>query len=130
MELAAFTEAIERMTPAELHDVARSHARHHACPADEVDAFRAFLRIEAVVRQQGRSRDAARAARAATRAVSAAADAGDILLPDPEVTLVARAAAVIARGLVAGPDAEPDVAWLLLEWSALFDAATAPRPAA
>ena len=57
---------------------------------------------------------------AATRAVTGAAEAGDILLPDPEVTQVARAAALIARGIVAGPEAEPDVRWLLLEWQTLF----------
>jgi hypothetical protein len=123
MELVAFTQAIQRMTPAELHDIARSHDRLHTSTADEIDAFRVVVHIDTVLRKHARTREAARAARAATRAVSAAADAGDILLPDPEVTQVARAAALVARGIVAGPEAEPDVRWLLLGWSPLFTAA-------
>jgi hypothetical protein len=120
MELHEFTVTLERMTPATLHAVARAHAEHHSSPADEIDAFRAVVHIDTVLRKQARSRDAARAAYAATRAITAAAEAGDILLPDPEVTQVARAAALIARGIIAGPDAEPDVRWLLLEWSPVF----------
>jgi len=108
------------MTPANLHAVARSHADHHGSAADEIDGFRAVVHIDTVLRKQSRTRDAALAASAATRAVAGAAEAGDILLPDPEVTQVARAAALIARGIVAGPEAEPDVRWLLLEWQTLF----------
>jgi hypothetical protein len=117
MELATFTQALERLTPSSLHQVARSHAEHHCSPSDEIDAFRAVVHIDVVLRKTARTRAAAQAAYSATRAVTSAAEAGDILLPDPEVTQVARAAALIARGIVAGPEAEPDVRWLLLEWS-------------
>jgi len=120
MELSEFTRTLARMTPANLHAVARSHADHHGSAADEIDGFRAVVHIDTVLRKQSRTRDAALAASAATRAVAGAAEAGDILLPDPEVTQVARAAALIARGIVAGPEAEPDVRWLLLEWQTLF----------
>lgn len=120
MELNAFTTTLGQLTPANFHAVACSHTKHHDTPADEIDAFRAVVHIDLVLRKQARTRDAARAAYAATRAVSFAAEAGDILLPDPEVTQVARAAALIARGIVAGPEADPDVRWLLLEWSPLF----------
>ena len=89
MELSEFTGTLARMTPANLHAVARSHAEHHGSPADEIDAFRAVVHIDTVLRKQARTRDAARAAYAATRAVAGAAEAGDILLPDPEVTQVA-----------------------------------------
>lgn len=120
MELSKFTGILAQMTPANVHAVARSHAEHHVSPADEIDAFRAVVHIDVVLRKHARTRDAAHAAYAATRAVSSAAEAGDILLPDPEVTRVARAAALIARGIVAGAEADPDVQWLLLEWSSLF----------
>jgi hypothetical protein len=120
MELNEFTGTLAQMTPANVHAVARSHAAHHGSPADEIDAFRAVVHIDTVLRKHARTRDAAHAAYAATRAVTFAAEAGDILLPDPEVTQVARAAALIARGIVAGDEADPDVRWLLLEWSTLF----------
>ncbi len=120
MELSDFTGTLKQMTPANVHAVARSHAEHHSSAADEIEATRAVVHIDTVLRKHARTRDAAHAAFAATRAVASAAEAGDILLPDPEVTQVARAAALIARGLVAGREADPDVRWLLLEWSTLF----------
>lgn len=120
MELSVFTGTLAQMTPANVHAVARSHAEHHGSPADEIDAFRAVAHIDSVLHKHARTRDAAHAAFAATRAVASAAEAGDILLPDPEVTQVSRAAALIARGIVAGAEADPDVQWLLLEWSVLF----------
>lgn len=120
MDLNDFTTTLKRLTPANFHAVARCHAEHHCSPSDEIDAFRAVVHIDEVLRKTARTRDAALAAYAATRAVTAAAEAGDILLPDPEVTQVARAAALISRGIVAGPEAEPDVEWLLLEWTPLF----------
>ncbi len=123
MELNEFTGTLAQMTPANVHAVARSHAEHHGSPADEIDAFRAVVHIDTVLRKHARTRDAAQAAFAATRAVASAAEAGDILLPDPEVTQVSRAAALIARGIVAGQEADHDVQWLLLEWSVLFEPA-------
>ena len=91
MELSEFTATLARMTPANLHAVARSHAEHHGSPPTRSTRFRAVVHIDTVLRKQARTRDAAQAAYAATRAVAGAAEAGDILLPDPEVTQVARA---------------------------------------
>ena len=92
MELREFTLTLERMTPANLHAVARAHAEHHSSPADEIDALRPSSTSTPCCASAP-----ARATRRVppatpTRAVTVAAEAGDILLPDPEITQVARAA--------------------------------------
>ena len=46
-----------------------------------------------------------------------------IALPDAEVTHVARAAAEIARGLVAGDEVSNEVQALLVDWSPVVAAA-------
>ena len=52
-----------------------------------------------------------------------AAETQGISLPDDEVTHVARAAAEVARGIVAGTEAEVEVKTLLTSWPALVGAA-------
>ena len=49
-----------------------------------------------------------------------AAAADGITLPDPDVTHVARGAAELARGLVAGPDVEREMLQLLAHWVPLL----------
>ena len=62
---------------------------------------------------------AARAASAVTHTVLQIAAAQGIRLPDEEVTHVARAAAEVARGLVAGDEARAEVRTLLVDWAPL-----------
>ncbi|GEM_PF-2286780 len=116
MELAELTGTLAQMTADDLRIVAKAIAVHHQSAGDEVDSWHAVVHIDEVLRRTGRSRQAAHAAYAAAQAVLAAAGASSVTLPDPEITKIARAAALIARGLVAGADADADVRWLLLQW--------------
>jgi hypothetical protein len=83
---------------------------------DEVDWWRATIAIDKVVRHARRGRQAARAAADAAGAVQDAATRAGISLPDDRVTRVARAAADVARGLAAGPPAQPVTRILLEVW--------------
>ena len=69
--------------------------------------------------------DAARAASSVTHTVLQIAAAQGIRLPDEEVTHVARAAAEVARGLIAGDDVRAEVGTLLVDWSPLVGAPAA-----
>jgi len=102
MAAAEFTEALRRLTPDDVHAIARSLESDTA--GDEVDAWRATIAIDRALRHTHRTREAARAA-----------DQG-IQLPDEDVTHVARAAAEVARGLVAADGVESEVSRLLLHW--------------
>jgi hypothetical protein len=84
---------------------------------DEVDWWRATIAIDKVLRHSRCSRQAARAAGDAVRAVQESAACCGMLLPDADVTRVARAAADVARGLAAGPPARPIVRLLLEHWA-------------
>ena len=83
---------------------------------DEVDWWRATIAIDKVVRHARRGRQAAQAASDAANAVQASAARAGISLPDDRVTRVARAAADVARGLAAGPPAQPVTRILLEVW--------------
>jgi hypothetical protein len=52
--------------------------------------------------------------------VQHAAERQGCALPDPAVTHVARAAAEIARGMIAGDDVAPEVGRLLQHWFPVF----------
>jgi hypothetical protein len=83
---------------------------------DEVDWWRATIAIDKVVRHARKGRQAAQAATDAANAVQDAAVRAGIALPDDRVTRVARAAADVARGLAAGPPAQPVTRILLEVW--------------
>ena len=89
---------------------------HHQTVADEVAAWEAVMCIDDALRQESRSRMAARAAHEAVQAVRYAAQASDIDIPDAVVIRVAREAALLARALVAGNGADPAVAHLTRIW--------------
>jgi hypothetical protein len=118
------------MNTAELNDALRSLGRDDIyriaesllsdSVADELDAWRATMSIDRSLRQSHRTREAAHAARDAAQAVQRAAQAEQMRLPDPAVTCVARAAAELARGLVAGSDVERDILQLLQHWVPLL----------
>ena len=123
MELEQFTRALGRMSAADLHEVAAVLHAHTESVADEVDFWRVTITIDTALRRARLTRVAARAASQASHAVLHAAEVQGIALPDDEVTHVARAAAEVARGMVAGPDAEVEVKTLLGSWSPLVGAA-------
>lgn len=114
MTSTEFGAALAHLTIDDVREIARSIDADTA--GDEVDAWRVTIAIDRALRHSHRSRQAAHAAREAAQAVQrVAADAG-VALPDPDVTHVARAAAEVARGLVAGDDVAPEVSQLLVHW--------------
>ena len=118
------------MTPAELNDALRTLDRNDLhriamslvseSAGDDVDAWRVTMAIDRALRHSHRTRHAAHAAREASQAVQFAAEAQGMALPDPEVTAVARGAAELARGLVAGADVEREMLELLQHWVPLL----------
>jgi hypothetical protein len=114
MAIAEFNEALRRLTLDEVHAIARSLESETA--GDEVDAWRATIAIDRALRHTHRTREAARAARDAAQAVQCTAAAQGVELPDEDVTHVARAAAEVARGLVAADGVESEVGRLLMHW--------------
>jgi hypothetical protein len=122
MELPEFTEALGQLSADDLHRVASALEAHSESVAGEVDAWRVTLSIDRALRRAHRTRVAARVASAASHAVLRAAAAQGIRLPNAEVTHVARAAAEVARGMVAGPEAAAEVRFLLNDWARLVAA--------
>lgn len=120
MDVGEFTQALERLTADDVHRIAATLTSNHAdSAADEVEAWRVTLTIDRVLRRTHRTRIAARAASTVTHTVLQNASAQGIRLPDEEVTHVARAAAEVARALVAGDDARAEVRTLLVDWAPL-----------
>ena len=114
MEIQEFTRALGRLSGDDFRLVAAALDTHDRSAGEEVDAWRAILHIDAVLRATGRSRAAAVAAHRATLAVRATARA---TVPDRDAVRLARAAAMIARGLVAGEAAATDLRPLLDDWA-------------
>jgi hypothetical protein len=114
MTPAAFTETLCGMSEADIREIAASLETDTA--GDEVDLWRATIAIDRALRHTHRTRLAAHAAWDAAHAVQRAAAAEGVDLPDPDVTHVARAAAEIARGIVAGDDVAGELNRLLQHW--------------
>ncbi len=119
-QLRRFCEALEAMTATDLHAVAAGLEVRCATPAAEVEVWRTILAVDRELRRLRRTRDAARAAHVAVAAVQVAAGHEGIALPDEDVTRVARAAADIARAMVAGDGLAADARALLEGWRATF----------
>jgi hypothetical protein len=118
MTPAELNEALRTLGRDELHRIAMSLVSDNA--GDEVDAWRVTMAIDRALRHSHRTRHAAHAAREASQAVQYAAEMQGMTLPDPEVTAVARGAAELARGLVAGTDVEREMLELLQHWVPLL----------
>ena len=103
-----------RLTPDDVRTIARSLESETA--GDEVDAWRATIAIDRALRHSHRTREAAHAAWAAAQTVQRTAISHGMELPDPDVTHVARAAAEVARGLVAADGVESEVSRLMMHW--------------
>ncbi len=102
MDVVVFGKALTDLSLDDVRSIASD--LHVACEstADEVANTRAMLMIEQTLRRTHRLHDAASAALAAATKVQAAAERAHIDLPDDDVTRVARAAALLARGMVVG----------------------------
>jgi hypothetical protein len=114
-EAARFVKLLHDLSESDLRSIARSLSSDAV--TDEVDWWRATIAIDKVLRHVRLTRQAAHAALEAAHAVQDAAARSGIDLPDDDVTKVARAAADIARGLVAGTPARPVVRLLLEHWT-------------
>jgi hypothetical protein len=123
MDVAGFNQALEQLTADDVHCIAATLDAHAESAADEVEAWRVTLTIDRVLRRTHQTRIAARAASTVTHTVLKVAAGQGIHLPDAEVTHVARAAAEIARGLVAGDEVSNEVLALLVDWSPVVAAA-------
>ena len=123
MDVGEFSRALESLTAEDVHRIAATLTNNHSeNAADEVEAWRVTLTIDRVLRRTHRTRLAARAASSITHTVLQIAAAQGIRLPDEEVTHVARAAAEVARGIIAGDDVRAEVGALLVDWSPLAGA--------
>ena len=123
MDVGEFSRALESLTAEDVHRIAATLTSNHSdSAADEVEAWRVTLTIDRVLRRTHRTRLAARAASSITHTVLQIAAAQGIRLPDEEVTHVARAAAEVARGLIAGDEVRAEVGALLVDWSPLAGA--------
>jgi hypothetical protein len=126
MDVGEFSRALESLTAEDVHRIAATLTNNHSDnAADEVEAWRVTLTIDRVLRRTHRTRLAARAASSITHTVLQIAAAQGIRLPDEDVTHVARAAAEVARGLIAGDDVRAEVGTLLVDWSPLVAAPAA-----
>ncbi len=113
-----FIDALRCLNADELKQVAAS--LNSDALTDEVDWWRATIAIDKVLRHTRCTRQAGNAARVAAHAVQEAAEREGFVLPDDDITKVARAAADMARGLVAGPAARPVVRLLAEHWAPIF----------
>jgi len=114
MTQVEFTEVLRRLCIGDIRAIAASLETDTA--GDEVDLWRATIAIDRALRHSHRTRLAAHAAWDAAQSVQRAAEAQGVELPDRDVTRVARAAAEIARGIVAGDEVAAELGRLLQHW--------------
>lgn len=125
MDAAGYTQLLRRLTPADFRLIGAALEVSTATAADEVEAWRLTITIDRALRRARLSRSAAHAAATATHAVLTAAASHAIELPDSCVTTVARAAAEVARALVAGEDAAAEADALLIPFASLVGTSVA-----
>jgi hypothetical protein len=102
VDIGVFGQALAELSVDDLRSIAHDLHAARASTADEVANTRAMLTIEQTLRRARRLHDAAAAALAAATKVQAVAQRAQVDLPDDDVTCVARAAALLARGMVVG----------------------------
>ena len=115
MELDQFLAAVETMSASDLRAVAASVGNDSV--TDEVDWWRATIAIDRAIRHGRCSRGAPTRPPAPRHLVQHVATREDFELPDADVTKVARAAAEVARAMIAGPSAQPIANLLLEHWA-------------
>jgi hypothetical protein len=130
MDLQEFTQAISGMSVTDIRVVAAEIGGHQVSAADDIAWWHATLTIDRVLKHDGRCRVAAIAASHASRTVLAIAGHATDRSPEAEVIAVARAAATIVRGLVAGPDVEASLDHLLSDWAPVLRRRSRHSPAA
>ena len=104
MEAAEFAERLSSLTGPEIADIATALRREHETADGEVSWWRATIAIGDELKRHHRSREAGLAAHQAATAVQHAARKADVDVSKDDTTIVARAAAEVARMLVADHD--------------------------
>jgi hypothetical protein len=126
VEPAEFAERLSELTGPDIAALASS-LRHELDTADgELSWWRATITLGANLKRHHRSREAGLAAHRASVAALSAADRAGVVSKD-DITVVARAAAEVARVLVAAHDhdvPETTIAVLLEPWRPLVSVAT------
>jgi hypothetical protein len=102
MDVEAFIDGIRTLSGTELTAIAGAITADASSAAGEVAWWHATVELDRHLRQCRHRRQANVAGCRASRAVQMAAGTAGIALPDDRVTLVARAAGEVARGIVAG----------------------------
>lgn len=121
MNLHQFTDRLATMTGTEICEIAHELRDLFGSAEGEVAWWRATVAIDRTLKRERRSRAGGRAAHGAAQAVVEAARLGHIDASHrDEVTLVARAAGDVARGLAAGGPGEVYAADLLRPWRPLL----------
>ena len=101
VDVVAFGRAVSDLTVDDIRKISFDLSSAVSSTADEIAMTRAVLVIEQTLRRTHRLHNAATAALAVVTAVQDVAHRARVQLPDPDVTRVARAAAQLARGMVA-----------------------------
>jgi hypothetical protein len=107
VELGTFVDALQRLTAAELVDLAFDLEHAVDCAADEHALRKALTELDRTARRVDRVTQSGVAAHLTVAAVQSAARAAGFVLPNSDITRVARSATHVARALVAsGTDDE------------------------
>jgi hypothetical protein len=101
VDVVVFGRAVSDLTVDDIRKISFDLSSAVSSTADEIATTRAVLMIEQTLRRTRRLHNAATAALAVATAVQDVAHRERVALPDPDVTRVARAAAQLARGMVA-----------------------------
>ena len=117
MDVEAFTRGLGGLSERDVTGIAAAIGDRASSAAGEVAWWHATLEIERRLRAGRLCREANMAGYRAARAVQEAAVLAGMSMSDSRVVVVARAAADVARGVVAGSDVA--VSELLLDWRGL-----------
>ena len=117
MDTSEFLHRLEAMSPEEFARVAENLRADWSSADGEVGWWRATVAIGCTLRRLHKTREAGLAAHQVSAAIVQRAEALSLLEREhDQVTLVARAAADVVRGLVAGVDVADHVERLLGPW--------------
>jgi uncharacterized glyoxalase superfamily metalloenzyme YdcJ len=121
VDVVAFGQAVSELSVDDIRKISLDLSSAVSSTADEIATTRAVLMIEQTLRRTHRLHNAATAALAVATAVQDVAHKARVPLPDPDVTRVARAAAQLARGMVAfdAPGIDEAVRCLSRGWEVL-----------
>jgi hypothetical protein len=100
VDVAVFGRALTELTFDDIRLIAVDLRAASTSTADEIRYTRASLMIEQSLRRAHRSQDALRASWECAVSVQEVAERAGVALPNDVVTYVARAAALLAKGLV------------------------------